>query len=160
MYNSFELFFFWHKSGTVVVVGVPDVFFASWVDWLIDFFEEREKAMCQLCVDCKKCDRKKQQKGGLRWGRQKECASPALRHAQRADEKGWGFLPAGGRPAELPVIYFQVKPDLWLLNLCIGKLTKVRQRVQGWNFTSVTEHYMYLNKAFIIYTTAKTGLIS
>ena len=23
-------------------------FFALWVDWLIDFFEEREKAMCQL----------------------------------------------------------------------------------------------------------------
>ena len=39
---------FWRKSGTVVVAGVPDVFFALWVDWLIDFFEEREKAMCQL----------------------------------------------------------------------------------------------------------------
>jgi len=25
-----------------------NVFFASWVDWLIDFFEEREKAMCQI----------------------------------------------------------------------------------------------------------------
>jgi hypothetical protein len=28
MYNSFKLFFFWRKSGTVVAVGVPDVFFA------------------------------------------------------------------------------------------------------------------------------------
>jgi len=37
--------------------------FCLWVDWLIDFFEEREKAMCQMSVDCKKCDRKKQQKG-------------------------------------------------------------------------------------------------
>jgi len=36
-----------------------NVFFALWVDWLIAFFEEREKAMCQVCVDCKKCDRKK-----------------------------------------------------------------------------------------------------
>ena len=45
---SFELFFFWRKSGTVVVVGVPDVFFALRVDWLFDFFEERKKAMCQL----------------------------------------------------------------------------------------------------------------
>jgi len=44
------LFFFWRKSGTVVVVGVPDVFFALRVDWLFDFFEERKKAMCQLCV--------------------------------------------------------------------------------------------------------------
>ena len=41
-------FFLWRKSGTVVAVGVPDVFFALRVDWLIDFFEEREKAMCQL----------------------------------------------------------------------------------------------------------------
>ena len=41
-------FFLWRKSGTVVAVGVPDVFFALWVDWLIDFFEERKKAMCQL----------------------------------------------------------------------------------------------------------------
>ena len=48
MYLSFGLFFFWRKSGTVVAVGVPDVFFALCVDWLIDFFEEREKAMCQL----------------------------------------------------------------------------------------------------------------
>jgi len=63
MYNSFELFFFWRKSGTVVAVGVPDDFFALWVDWLIDFFEEREKAMCQIWVECKKCDRKKQQQG-------------------------------------------------------------------------------------------------
>ena len=70
--------------------------FCLWVDWLIDFFEEREKAMCQMCVGCKKCDRKKQQQGGLCGGRQKDCASPALRHAQRADEKGWGFLAAGG----------------------------------------------------------------
>ena len=31
-------FFLWRKSGTVVAVGVPDVFFALWVDWLIDFF--------------------------------------------------------------------------------------------------------------------------
>ena len=48
MYNSLELFFFWRKSGTVVMVGVPDVLFAMRVDWLIDFFEEREKAMCQI----------------------------------------------------------------------------------------------------------------
>ena len=47
---SFGLFFFWRKSGTVVVVGVPDVFFALRVDWLFDFFEERKKAMCQLCA--------------------------------------------------------------------------------------------------------------
>ena len=43
-------FFLWRKSGTVVAVGVPDVFFALRVDWLFDFFEERKKAMCQLCA--------------------------------------------------------------------------------------------------------------
>ena len=48
MNNSLGLLFFWRKSGTVAVVGVPDVFFALWVDWLIDFFEVREKAMCQI----------------------------------------------------------------------------------------------------------------
>ena len=48
---SFGLFFFWRKSGTVVVVGVPDVFFALRVDWLFDFFEERKKAPKQtLCI--------------------------------------------------------------------------------------------------------------
>ena len=51
-------------------------FFVLCVDWLIDFFEERGKAMCQISVDCKKCDRKKQQQGGLCGGRQKDCASP------------------------------------------------------------------------------------
>ena len=83
MYNSFELFFFWRKCSTVVAVGVQTSFLLLCVDWLIDFFEEREKAMCQLWVDCKKCDRKKQQKGGLCGGRQKDRASPVLRQAQQ-----------------------------------------------------------------------------
>jgi len=76
MYNSFELFFFWRKSGMVVAVGVPDFFFAcGWIGLLIyQIIEPRTKikdsrkfktnyeyreAMCQLWVDCKKCDRKK-----------------------------------------------------------------------------------------------------
>ena len=37
--------------------------------------------MCQMRVDCKKCDRKKQQQGGLRGGRQKDRASPEVRGA-------------------------------------------------------------------------------
>ncbi len=41
-----------------------------------------------MCEDCKKCDRKKQQQGGLCGGRQKDCASQVLRQAQRVDEKG------------------------------------------------------------------------
>jgi len=65
----------------VVAVGVPDDFFACGWDWLIDFFEEREKAMCQISVDCKKCDRKKQQQGGLCGSRQKDRASPEVRGA-------------------------------------------------------------------------------
>jgi len=98
-----------------------------WVDWLIDFFEEREKAMCQKSVDCKKCDRKKQHQGGLRGGRQKDCANPEERGVriyfvnpacawQSSNKFGFalawsGFLPAGGYPAELPVMNYQVKPD-------------------------------------------------
>ena len=49
MYNSFELFFFWRKKGTVVAVGVPDVFFALWEDWLIDFLRN-EKKQCAKCA--------------------------------------------------------------------------------------------------------------
>jgi hypothetical protein len=67
MYNSFELFFFWRKSGTVVAVGVPDVFFAL----------------------CKKCDRKKQQQGGLCGSRQKDRASHEVRMVGIFG--GWGF---------------------------------------------------------------------
>ena len=40
-------------------------FFVLCVDWLIDFFEERGKAMCQISVDCKKCDRKKTTAGWI-----------------------------------------------------------------------------------------------
>ena len=40
------------------------------------------------------------------------------RQAQRADEKGRGFLEAGDSvPAELPVINYQVKPDRFQLDL-------------------------------------------
>ena len=56
MYNSFELFFFWHKCSTVVAVGVPDVFFALWMDWLIAFSTPNplekwanEKKQCAKC---------------------------------------------------------------------------------------------------------------
>ena len=53
-------FFLWRKSGTVVAVGVPDVFFAL----------------------CKKCDRKKQQQGGCAEAGIKTVQAP-LRQAQR-----------------------------------------------------------------------------
>ena len=57
-----------------------------------------------MCVDCKKCDRKKQQQGGLRGGRQKDCASPEVR-GERI------FACRGLCQAELPVMNFQAKPD-------------------------------------------------
>ncbi|MHB9055760.1 MAG: hypothetical protein ACYC2P_06355 [Paludibacteraceae bacterium] len=45
MYLSFELFFFWRKSGTVVVVGVPDAFLpCGWIGSLI--FLRNEKKQC------------------------------------------------------------------------------------------------------------------
>jgi len=83
------LFFFWRKSGTVVVVGVPDVFFAL----------------------CKKCDRKKQQQGG--------CAEAGIKTVQAltlawisavGKVEGRGFISGWGKKplSELPVIEFQV----------------------------------------------------
>jgi len=62
---------------------VPDAFFALRVDWLFDFFEERKKSnVPTLCVDCKKCDRKKQQQGGCAEAGIKTVQAP-LRQAQR-----------------------------------------------------------------------------
>ena len=73
MYNSLGLFSFWRKSGTVVAVGVPDVFFAL----------------------CKMCDRKKQQQGGLCGSRQKDRASPEVRGAGIFG--GWGLTCGAAR---------------------------------------------------------------
>jgi len=98
MYNSFELFF----SGASVHGGGgwnAQRLFCLWVDWLIDFFEVREKTMCQMWVDCKKCDRKKQQQGGLRGGRQKDCASPEERGVRIFACRG--FCPGGAARNEL-----------------------------------------------------------
>ena len=89
----------------------------GWIGLLI-FLRNEKKQCAKLWVDCKKCDRKKQQQGGLCGSRQKDHASPALRQAQRTDEKGRGFLAAGdSAPAELPVINPQVKPDRFQLDL-------------------------------------------
>jgi hypothetical protein len=67
MYNSFELAFFWRKCSTVVAVGVQTSFL----------------------LFCKKCDRKKQQQGGLCGSRQKDRASPEVRGAGIFG--GWGL---------------------------------------------------------------------
>jgi len=52
-----------------------------------------------LRMDCKKCDRKKQQKGCLCGSRQKDRASPEVRGAGIFG--GWG-LPCGDARNELP----------------------------------------------------------
>ena len=70
-------FFLWRKSGTVVAVGVPDVLFALWVDWLIDFFEERKKTMCQLAGGLQKVWQRKTNEGWMCGSRNKDRASPA-----------------------------------------------------------------------------------
>jgi hypothetical protein len=55
MYNSFELFFFWRKAGMVAVVGMNADFFAcGWIETVV-----LKKQHCESRVDCKKCDRKK-----------------------------------------------------------------------------------------------------
>jgi hypothetical protein len=81
MYNSFELFFFWHKCSTVVAVGVQ----TSFLPFAKSVTEKKQRS-----VDCAEADKKTVQ-------------------AQRYE--GRGFLAAGDCLAELPVIYFQVKPD-------------------------------------------------
>jgi len=59
MYNSFELFFFWRKAGMVAVVGMnADFFTCGWIETVV-----LKKQHCECRVDCKKCDRKKQQQG-------------------------------------------------------------------------------------------------
>jgi len=58
--------FFSGTSGTVVVVGVKRLFaFERWRSSLQPQWSDSGMriAMCYSAVDCKKCDRKKQQKG-------------------------------------------------------------------------------------------------
>ena len=75
-------FFLWRKSGTVVAVGVPDVFLpCGWIGLLI-FLRNEKKQCANLWVDSKKCDRKKQQQGGCAEAGIKTVQAP-LRQAQR-----------------------------------------------------------------------------
>jgi len=73
------------------------IFFAScgWIETVA-----LKKHHCERRVDCKKCDRKKQQKGGLCGSPKKDCAS----HEERMVRIFWGW---GRCSAELPVIIFQ-----------------------------------------------------
>ena len=82
--HSFGLFFFWRKSGTVVAVGVPDVFLpCGWIGLLI--FSRNEKKQCaNLWVDSKKCDKKKQQQGG--------CAEAGIKTVQAVRYERRGFI--------------------------------------------------------------------
>ena len=48
MYNSFELFFFWRISGTVVAVGVSDFFLPCGLIGLLIFLRN-EKKQCANC---------------------------------------------------------------------------------------------------------------
>ena len=108
MYNSFELFFFWRKCGTVVAVGVQTSFL----------------------LFCKKCDRKKTTAGWIVRRPTKRPCKPRLdrlgdrcfdklssRQAQRSvksadlEIRGGDFCRLGIVPAELHVINIQVKPS-------------------------------------------------
>ena len=122
MYNSFELFFFWRKCSTVVAVGVQTSFLLLCVDWLIDFFEEREKAMCQIVRGLQKVWQKKTTAGWIARRQAKRLCKPCTSTgsvAVRLNElarKGEDFCLAVIAPAELPVIIIQVKPDRFLPN--------------------------------------------
>jgi len=60
MYLSFGLFFFWRISGTVVAVGVPDIFFAL-VGGLNQWFYKNNTEIEGLIA--KSVTEKKQQQG-------------------------------------------------------------------------------------------------
>lgn len=76
--GSFELLFFWHKRAWWWRLECTASFCScGWIETVV-----LKKQHCECRVDCKKCDRKKQQQGGLCGGRQKDCANPALRQAQ------------------------------------------------------------------------------
>jgi hypothetical protein len=105
MYNSFELLFFWHKRAWWWRLECTASFCScGWIETVV-----LKKQHCECRVDCKKCDRKKQQKGGLCGSLQKDCASHEVRMVRIF--AGWGLC-----PAELPVIIYQVKPDRFLPN--------------------------------------------
>ena len=85
--------FFLAQMGTVVAVGVPMFFcFCSAGRLLANGGTTDGYVPFERWV-CKKCDRKKQQKGWLRGRRQKDCASPE----RFILSEGRGFLTAGGK---------------------------------------------------------------
>jgi len=53
MYNSFGLFFSGASAARWWRLECKRLS-CLWVDWLIDFFEEREKAMCQIVCGLQK----------------------------------------------------------------------------------------------------------
>ena len=53
----------------------------GWIGSLIFLRNEKKSNVPTLCVDCKKCDRKKQQQGGLCGRRNKDRASSEVRTA-------------------------------------------------------------------------------
>ena len=63
-------------------------------------YEYRE-AMCQMWLDCKKCDRKKNSRV--------DCVEAGKKTVQAQRYEGRGLLPTGGCLAELPVMNYQVK---------------------------------------------------
>jgi len=56
---------------------------------------------------CKKCDREKN-------NRRVDCAEATKKTVQAMRNEWWGFFVAGDCPAELPVMNFQAKPNLYL----------------------------------------------
>ena len=47
--------------------------------------------------------------------RRVDCAEATKKTVQAMRYEWWGFFVAGDCPAELPVIYFQVKPDIFYI---------------------------------------------
>ena len=94
-----------------------------WVDWNSGF----EKTSLWKKGWLQKVWQKKTTKGWLCESRQKDHASHEVRMVGIFG--GWGYI-----PVELPVIYFQVKPDLWFDKLYWHTLQKVHQYVSFWVF--------------------------
>ncbi len=77
------MFFFWRISGTVVVVGVPDFFFASgWIEIVVLKKQHYECAWIAKSVTEKNNSRVDCAEAG------KKTVQAPLRQAQRTGEKG------------------------------------------------------------------------
>jgi hypothetical protein len=102
-----------------------NIFFTMWVDWLIDFFEEREKQCANCGSIAKSVTEKNNSRADCAEAGKKTVQAP-LRQTQQSVEsadleiRGGDSCQPGIVPAELHGINYQAKPDRVLTIWIIG----------------------------------------